>query len=112
MIAIIFLIIATIFVYRTARDNGYNAILWAVITVITFLGVQLAVGFLIGIIFGLGMAAFGWSETSLTNNAFVFNLIALAASIGSVMLILRHVNKIPDDEPANVPPPPKFDEKL
>lgn len=107
------MIIATIFVYRTARDNGYNAVFWAVIAFITFLGVQFAVGLLVGLFIALGIAVWGWSETAFEDYAFIYNLIALAASIGSVMLILRHVNTIRDDEPVNIPPPPpSFDEKL
>lgn len=110
MIGIIFLIIATIFVYRTAKENGYNAILWSVITLITFLGVQTVVGLAVGIVIGIGMAAWNWSPTLFEDYTFPIGLISLIAGIGSVMLILRHVNTIRDDEPLVVPPPPDFNE--
>ena len=111
MLGIIFVIIAVIFVYRTARDNGYNAPLWAAITIVAFFGVQVLSWLLIGLLAAVCILAFGWSETILEDYAFILNLITLAASIGSVMLILRHVNTIRDDETVNIPPPPTFDGK-
>ena len=106
MLVVIFVIIAAVFVYRTARDNGYNALLWTVIAVVAFLGVQFLIGVLFGVIVYIGNMAWGWPLSVINDYSFIVGLVALVPSIGAVLLILRHVNTIKDDEPVNSPPPP------
>lgn len=106
MLPIIFVIIAAIFVYRGARDNGYNPILWTVITIVAFLGIQFLTGIVFGLIVALGNVAWGWPLTLIEDYSLIVGLLALVPSIGAVLLILRHVNTIKDDEPVNAPPPP------
>lgn len=103
---IAFIIIATIFIYKTANQNGYNAILWSVIAVVTFFGVQLLLGIIVGIVLAIGMLYAGWTPDSLFGLSMIINLVTLALSVGSVLLILRYVNQIRDDEFVNAPPPP------
>jgi small-conductance mechanosensitive channel len=107
------MIIAAIFVYRTARDNGYNAILWTFIAVVVFLGVQFLIGILFGVIVLIGNTAWGWPTSTIQDYSFIMGLLATVPAIGAVLLILRHVNTIKDDEPANPPPPPPtFDKNI
>ena len=106
MIPIIFMIIAAIFVYRTARDNGYNAILWTFIAVVAFLGVQFLIGILFGVIVLIGNRVWGWPMSVIGDYSFILGLLAIVPAIGAVLLILRHVNTIKDDEPLISPPPP------
>lgn len=106
VLQIAFIIIATIFVYNTAKQNGYNAILWSVITVAAFFGVQFLLGIIVGIILGLAMIYAGWMPDSVFGLTTIINLVILALGAGSVLLILRYVNQIKDDEFVNAPPPP------
>lgn len=69
MLPIIFIIIAAIFVYRTARDNGYNAVLWTIIAIVGFAGIQIAIGLFAGILMGIGIAIWGWPPTLLEDYA-------------------------------------------
>lgn len=112
ILQIAFIIIATIFVYKTAKDNGYNAILWAAIAVITFFGVQFILGIIVGIFWALGMIYLNWTPESEFGLTMIINLIILALGAGSVLLILRHVNQIRDDEIVDSPPPPPTEFKL
>ncbi|CAN5425804.1 hypothetical protein BH10ACI2_BH10ACI2_12540 [soil metagenome] len=107
MIPIIFLIIISVFVYRTARDNGYNAVLWTVATAVGFLVMQFAVGVGIGIV-GLVL---GWPATFVEDYGLLISFVALVPAFILVWLIWRHVNVIRDDgvEPLPPPPPPTFD---
>lgn len=106
MIPIIFLIVVSVFVYRTARDNGYNAVLWTVATAVGFFVVQL----IMGIAIGLGALLLGWSPTFIQDYQLIIGLIALVPAFVLVWLIWRHVNVIRDDGVApEPPPPPTFD---
>ncbi len=98
-----FLVISTFFVYRTAKDNGYNAVLWSMASVGIFIGIQ----FLFGIIYAVIMIVTKTSELNFLTSITI-NLLSIAASIGGVMLILNRVNKIRDDEQLP-PPPPNFE---
>lgn len=106
MIAIIFAIVATISVFRSAKQNGYNAVLWAVITVVVFIGGQLLFGLAIGIFIGIGSQLWGWSPTLVYDYQLLIGLVALIPSVIGVLLILRHVNKVRDDGFNAAPPPP------
>lgn len=106
MLPIIFVIIAAIFVYRTARDNGYNAVLWTIVAIVAFVGIQFFTEFVFGFIVGLGNVLWGWPLTLIEDYSLIVSLLALVPSLGAVLLILRHVNTIKDDEPATAPPPP------
>lgn len=107
MIGYIFLIIAVIFVYRTAKQNGYNAIVWTFISIAVFFGAQIIVSVIVGII--VGIASGDLSVTTFETYSFPIGLISLAAGIGGVLLILRHVNQTPEEKTEVLPPPPNFD---
>lgn len=105
-------ILAIWFGYKKARDTGRNPFLWAAICGGTFIGVQLLVEFFIRVIMGVGVEAFGWSETVYEDFSWVYTIVAMAASILSVYLLFRFLDHVPDEEPATEPPPPPtFDQE-
>lgn len=112
MFPIIFLIIVSVFIYRTARDNGYNAVAWTVATAVGFFVVQFAVGLAIGLVIGIGGPLWGWSPTLIEDYQLIIGLVALVPAFILVWLIWRHVNVIRDDgvAPEPPPPPPPFDQ--
>ena len=99
MLPIIFAIISSIFIYRTARDNGYNYIGWTVASITGFILIQLAIGLFIGIVAGIGIAAWGWSPTIIEDYTLLIGLVSLIPSIAYVLLILKYVNRVPDNGP-------------
>ena len=112
MFPIIFIVILSIFVFRTARDNGYNAALWTVLTAVGFFVIQFGVGLVVGICLGVGSAFWGWSPTLYNDYSLIISFVALVPSGIFVWLIWRHVNVIRDDgiAPEPPPPPPTFDQ--
>jgi hypothetical protein len=99
MLPIIFVIIAAVFVYRTAKSNGHKPVLWTVIAVVAFLGVQIGIGLAAGLVIVLGTMLWGWSPFMVEGYGFLISIVALVPAIGVVMLVLRHVNKVKDDAP-------------
>jgi hypothetical protein len=99
MLPIIFVIITAIFIYRTARDNGHNAVLWTVVAVVGYLIIQLGIGLFAGVVIGIGIAAWGWPESALQDYNLLIGLGALVPAIGYVLIIWKIVNRVKDDAP-------------
>ena len=111
MIAIIFVIIVSIQMYRAARDNGRNAVLWTIAGILTFFGIQFAVGIGIGVFFGIGAGIWGWSETLYEDYVALISWGALIPSVIALVVMLKYVSRIRDDDSVSVsspPPPPDF----
>lgn len=111
MIGFVIVAVITWFVFKTARENGKNGLLWAVLTIVSFLGTQFLVGLACGLFMAFGIAFWGWDENVLTNYNFVVALIATILSFIPVYFIYRHVNRIPDDGFMSPPEPPKFNDR-
>ena len=97
MFPIIFIVITSIFIYRTARDNGYNAVLWTVAAVSGFIVIQVAIGLFAGVLLGIGMALWDWPSTLFEDYAFLIGLVSLIPSVGFILIIWKYVNRIRDD---------------
>ena len=99
MLPIIFVIITSIFIYRTARDNGHNAVLWTVAAAVGFIVIQFGIGLMAGIFIGVGMALWDWPQSALEDYNLLIGLGALVPAIGYVMIIWKIVNRVKDDAP-------------
>lgn len=105
----IFAIVAAWLAYKKAKDTGRSAILWAFIAVAAFVGTQLLVSLIIGVFLGLGVGFLGWSETILTDAYTIpVTVVAVVASFGATWLVLRYLDKIPEEDTFTAPPPPNF----
>ncbi len=94
--------------YKKGRDSGRNALLWCLICGFSFIGTQLIVALGIGAFMGLGIAFWGWSESILTDYQLLITIVSVIVSIGTLLLIFRYLDRIPD-EPMMTAPPPIFD---
>lgn len=103
----LFAIVAAWLAYRKAKETGRNAIKWAFIAVAVFVGTQLIVGLAVGIMLGLGIVLFGWSQ-EIAEKVYTIpaNIIAIFASFGTTWLLLRYLDKIPEEDTFVTPPPP------
>lgn len=90
--------------YKRASDNGRNGIGWAFAGLGVFIGTQLIVTFIGGLVLGLMAIAFGWPIDDLDSGVYTWPiyLVAIAASIAASMLLLKFA-----DTPAKgyTPPP-------
>lgn len=107
----IFAIISAWLAYKRAKDAGRNAVGWAAAAAGVFIGTQLLIQLGLGVFLGLGIAAFGWSESILETYAIPATIVSIAASFGTTWLLLRYLDKIPEEETLySAPPaPPNFD---
>ena len=97
MFPIIFIIVTAVLIYRSARDNGYNAVLWTIAAVVGFIVIQITVGLFAGIVLGIGMAVWNWPPTLFDDYALLIGLLSLIPSVGFVLIIWKYVNRIRDD---------------
>ena len=102
LLALGFLLISSFFVYKTAKDNGYNAVLWAAAAISAFVGVYVVLAVLIVLVISIGISSLGWSRNTLDSGGMLIDLLVTVACAGSVLLILRHVSKIKDEEPHRI----------
>ena len=108
IIGFVFIIVFTIFAYKTAKDYERNAVGWALITFAVGIVIQIVLPVFI-ILFVFIIAAVSGSspqkiqeEIPVININVVFKLLSLVAGF----LILRHLAKIPEDKPFDTLPQP------
>ncbi len=110
MIDLLLPIFITIYVYKQAKENGRNAILWSAINLVVIFGVQIFLGLAIRVGEAIGIEFLGWDENLFDSYFIGFDLFFFIISlICSYFFVVRTVTLIPDEHctPAP-PPPPKF----
>jgi len=106
----ILFILAAYFAYKKAKSTGRNGFLWALFTSGVFIGTQFFVALAIGLSLAIGVEIFGWSEAVYDDFNFLITAVSIVASFGSVWLVFRYLDKIPQEEAfTSPPPPPTFD---
>jgi hypothetical protein len=114
VVEIAFILIASYFVFTTAREYGRNAIGWTVFTIVAGFGMLLISPIVIAIFLGLILGLSGIFNdryallSAITWGSFIGSLIL---TLGVIVFILKQVSKmLPDEKPFIKPPePPKFD---
>ena len=115
IIALIAVVIFTIQVYKTANGTGRNGALWALLTAAVGIALQLVIPFIIGIVLAVVYLGMGSSPEALQSDmmglATLIGIVCMVLSIVGMVLISKHVSKVPDDPPMSAavpPPPPQF----
>lgn len=99
-------IIAAVLAYRKAKETGRNAIPWAIAGAAVFIGTQFLVSFAIGMFLGIGQLLWGWSDAIYDTIELPGTIVAIAASFFTSWLLLRYLDKNPEDAAFDSPPPP------
>jgi hypothetical protein len=102
----ILVIIAAYLAYKKATATGRNGWLWAFITSAAFIGTQFIVSLGGGLSLGILMAAMDWPESILDTYGIAITIIAVVSSFIVMWLILRYLDKVPDNGSYMPPPPP------
>ena len=95
--------------YKKANENGRSGIAWAAITAAVFIGTQLIVGFGVGLLLGVALALGYLQGDPFQDYSILISIVGVVFSIGASFLILRFLNKAPEDDSFSPPPaPPTF----
>lgn len=102
ILAILFAVLG----YKKAADTGRNKALWAFLMAVSFIGVQVVAGLVIGVVIGLGVVIFGWSETVFEDFYWPISMagVAIGAAVCASMLYL--LGRSAKTEEIEAPPPP------
>ena len=112
ILALVAIVVFTIQVYKAANGTGRNGALWALLTAAVGFGFQLVIPFVAGIVIAIVYLATGSTtetiESDINLPASLIGIFGLFISIVGMVLISKHVSKVPDDAPmmAGAPPPP------
>lgn len=113
ILGFVIIIVATIYAYKTAKDYGRNAVLWAIITFAAGFGIQIVIPIIIGIVLAIVLMAGGTQPEQLQEAigswAIIIGVVCIILSVVAVFIILRYLSKIPEEKSFTHPPqPPKF----
>ena len=111
IIGFVFIIVFTIFAYKTAKDYERNAIGWALLTFAVGFFVQIILPAFIMILIAVAATIGGSSTQQIQDDipmvtiSIIFKLLSIVAGF----LIVRHLAKIPEEKPFDMPPAPPSD---
>jgi hypothetical protein len=115
LLALVAIVVFTIQVYKSANGTGRNGALWALLTAAVGIGFQLVIPFTVGIVLAIVYLAMGSTaetiESDINLPASLIGIFGLIVSVVGMVLISKHVSKVPDDPPmaaVTPPPPPTF----
>jgi Kef-type K+ transport system membrane component KefB len=106
-----FMILAILFAYmayQKAKNSDRSGAKWAAIVAGAYIGTQLVVELGIGFAVGIYDVIQKKPTTTLENYWFIPTIIAIVLSILVSWLILRYLDKVPDDNFTQPPQPPSF----
>jgi hypothetical protein len=110
ILGIVGVIVATVQVFKTARDTGRNAAVWAVVTLVAGLGIQIVLPIFIGLVFAVVWLAAGATELeaqrAIQGPATIIGIACLFLSFLALWLIMRIVSRVPEGQSFNAPPGP------
>ena len=114
ILGLIVIIVFTIYAYKSAKDTGRNALLWALGVFGVGFGLQIVLPVIIVMVIGVVMVASGTPVNELQYRIESFaNIIGIALLLLSFVgmgLMMKVLSKVPetDDGRLEVPPPPQF----
>jgi len=114
IIGIVAIVVFTYQVYKTANGTERNGALWAVLTAAIGVGFQFVIPIVLGIVLAIAYMAMGTHVEDLQSEvgglALILGIGSIILSIVGMVLVMKHVSKVKDDEPAvsKPPPPPNF----
>lgn len=116
LLGLVAIVVFTYFVFKTAREYGRTAGLWALLTLGIGIGLQWIVPVIIMIVIYVVLLATGTRPDQIEDAigwwSFGITFICLALSLVGMFLVLQQVAKLPEDiadSDIRVPPPPTFD---
>lgn len=91
---------------RLARERNRSAVAWSLFGIGAWIGAEVVVIFAGGLLYGIGIFMFGWSEDIPTGVQLLLYVLALAAALGSVSIMRRILQSRSSEKFEPLPPPP------
>lgn len=89
-----------------ARERNRSAVAWSLIGIAAWIGSEFIVMFGFGIIYGLGIALWGWPEELPAGARLFVYIAAIAAAIGGLTIVRRILSSKSREVSYPLPPPP------
>lgn len=102
ILAILFAVLG----YRKAAETGRNKLLWAVLMVVIFVGVQAVAGIVLGVAIAVGIEMFEWSETIFDDYYWPISIAGLSISAAVCLGVLIILGRTANGDRIGAPPPP------
>lgn len=108
ILGLAFLVVFTIFAYKTAKDYERNAAGWALITFGVGFVIQIILPIVVVFMLAVLMTVRGSSPEQVREDIpfFTITIAGLLLSFISGILILRYLSKITEEKPFELPPSP------
>jgi len=103
-----FLIISTIYVFKTAKSNGHSVVLWTLLNIVGFLIAPFVLSFLFAVLAGLASSFDLVTYETAVSLATIFGWVTLGFGIACTLLILRKVSELNEEAIVEAPPEPGF----
>ena len=110
ILGFIVIFVFTYFSYKTAVENQKSG-LWAIVTFFTGFVIQFVIPsiFLVVVIVFMSVIGRPLDQGDTWGISLVVEMAGIVGSVGGMLLILKYLAKLPDDDGLiDVPPPPKF----
>jgi hypothetical protein len=107
----VIMIVMTVQTYKTARDNGRNAVLWSLLTLGVGLAFQFVIPLLIGVVLGIVWVMQGTTDPAdlqakIYGPGIIIGIVCLVLSLVGMWLVFKQASKVPDVPYPSTPPPP------
>lgn len=110
ILGIALVIISTLLIYRSAKQNGHNAVKWTVISAVTGVLLQIVIPLLSSIILVAVWMSSGKTmrqiEEDILAPALIIGVVCLVLNVAVAALIMKKVALIAEENPVAPPPPP------
>jgi hypothetical protein len=112
VLGLVVIIVATILVYKTGRDNGRNGVLWAILVVVLGITLQWIIPTIATVVMVLVYMSSvttmpqGMIMEEVDTYAWLIMIGGLVLSFVSIWVVLKIVSRIPEEGPGSAAPPP------
>lgn len=98
ILLVVFIIVAPLFVYLTAKKNGHKSVYWALIALAVGVGFQLILPVIIGIVLAVVLGLTGTSpnaiQATIQGYSLIIGISSSILNVIGVLLVLRRINKV------------------
>ncbi len=105
-------VIFTVLIYRTAKQNGHNAAMWTAISAGASIILQLVVPVAVTAIIAAVWMSSGKTTAQVREDilmpAFIITVACWVLNIVVIMLIMKKVSPLAEENPTTPPPPTDF----